>query len=151
MTRWPLPEFMAIALDEARSAAEMGEVPVGAVVARDGEVIAAAHNAPRHLKDPSAHAEMLAIRRAAAALGRERLDDCELWVTLEPCAMCAGAISHARLARLYYGAADGKGGAVEQGARVFDQAQCLHRPEVYSGIGEAESAEILRKFFRERR
>jgi tRNA(adenine34) deaminase len=151
MTRWPLPEPMALALDQARAAGKAGEVPVGAVVLRDGEVIARAHNAPRTLSDPSAHAEMLAIRRAAAALGQERLDDCELWVTLEPCAMCAGAISHARIARLYYAASDPKGGAVEHGARLFDLAQCLHRPEVYSGMGEAEAAELLRGFFRERR
>jgi tRNA(adenine34) deaminase len=128
-----------------------GEVPVGAVIVRHGEVIAAAHNAPRALNDPSAHAEMLAIRQAAAALGQERLEDCELWVTLEPCAMCAGAISHARLARLYYAAADPKGGAVEHGARLFDQSGCLHRPEVYSGMGEEAAGDLLRQFFRERR
>jgi tRNA(adenine34) deaminase len=151
MNRWPLPEFMAIALGEAQAAAAQGEVPVGAVVVRDGEVIAAAHNAPRRLKDPSAHAEMLAIRRAAAALGRERLEDCELWVTLEPCAMCAGAIAHARIARLYYAASDPKGGAVEHGPRLFEHPQCLRRPEVYSGIGETEAAELLRGFFSERR
>jgi len=126
-------------------------VPIGAVVVRDGMVIAAAHNQPRTLHDPTAHAEMLAIRAAAAALGNERLDGCELWVTLEPCAMCAGAIAHARLARLYYAAPDPKGGAVEHGARVFEQPQCLHRPEVYSGMGETEAAELLREFFAERR
>jgi tRNA(adenine34) deaminase len=142
---------MVLALDQAREAADDGEVPVGAVIARGGEVIAMAHNAPRRLHDPSAHAEMLAIRRAAAALGRDRLEDCELWVTLEPCAMCAGAISHARIARLYYAASDPKGGAVENGPRLFDQPKCLHRPEVYAGIGEAEAAELLRGFFRERR
>jgi len=114
-------------------------------------VIAAAHNAPRGLRDPTAHAEMLAIRRAAETLGAERLEGCEIWVTLEPCAMCAGAISHARLARLYYAAPDPKGGAVERGARVFEQEQCLHRPEVYSGMGEAEAAELLRGFFKTRR
>ena len=151
MTRWPLPEMMALALDEARAAALAGEVPVGAVVVRKGEVIAAAHNSPRRLNDPSAHAEMLAIRGAAAKLGRERLEDCELWVTLEPCAMCAGAIGHARIARLYYAAPDPKGGAVEYGPRLFDQPQCLHRPEVYSGMGEDEAGELLREFFRERR
>jgi tRNA(adenine34) deaminase len=151
MNRWPLPEYMALALEEARAAAGEGEVPVGAVIVREGEVIAAAHNAPRRLRDPSAHAEMLAIRRAAAALGRERLEDCELWVTLEPCAMCAGAIGHARIARLYYAASDPKGGAVEHGARLFEQPQCLHRPEVYTGFGEAEAAELLRGFFRDRR
>lgn len=151
MTRWPLPEPMALALDQARAAGEAGEVPVGAVVVRQGEIIAAAHNAPRRLHDPSAHAEMLAIRKAASALGQERLGDCELWVTLEPCAMCAGAISHARIARLYYAASDPKGGAVEHGPRLFDQPQCLHRPEIYSGMGEEEAGELLRGFFRERR
>lgn len=142
---------MGLALDQARNAWLVGEVPVGAVIVRHGEVIAAAHNAPRALRDPSAHAEMLAIRQAAAALGQERLDDCELWVTLEPCAMCAGAVSHARIARLYYAASDPKGGAVEHGPRLFDQPQCLHRPEVYAGMGEAEAGELLRGFFRERR
>lgn len=151
MTKWPLPEPMALALAEACKAAGAGEVPVGAVVVKNGAVIAAAHNAPRTLRDPSAHAEMLAIRQAAAKLGNERLEGCELWVTLEPCAMCAGAISHARIARLYYGASDPKGGAVEHGARVFEQEQCLHRPEIYTGIGESEAAELLREFFRERR
>jgi tRNA(adenine34) deaminase len=151
MTRWPLPEPMALALDQARVAAAAGEVPVGAVVVRQGKVIAAAHNAPRRLHDPSAHAEMLAIRKAASALGQERLGDCELWVTLEPCAMCAGAISHARIGRLYYAASDPKGGAVEHGPRLFDQPQCLHRPEIYSGMGEEEAGALLRGFFRERR
>jgi tRNA(adenine34) deaminase len=151
MTRWPLPEPMALALDQARVAAAAGDVPVGAVVVRQGKVIAAAHNAPRRLHDPSAHAEMLAIRKAASALGQERLGDCELWVTLEPCAMCAGAISHARIGRLYYAASDPKGGAVEHGPRLFDQPQCLHRPEIYSGMGEEEAGALLRGFFRERR
>jgi tRNA(adenine34) deaminase len=151
MIRWPLPEPMALALDQARAAASQGEVPVGAVVMREGQLVAAAHNAPRTLYDPSAHAEMLAIRRAAALLGRERLDDCELWVTLEPCAMCAGAIAHARIARLYYAASDPKGGAVEHGPRLFAQPQCLHRPEVYTGMGEEAAGELLRAFFRERR
>ena len=151
MSRWPLPDPMAQALELARQAAAAGEVPVGAVIVKDGVVIAAAHNAPRQLKDPTAHAELLAIRRASEALGAERLDGCELWVTLEPCAMCAGAIAHARITRLYYAAPDPKGGAVEHGARIFDQPQCLHRPEVYSGMGEAEAAELLRGFFRERR
>jgi tRNA(adenine34) deaminase len=132
-------------------AAQAGEVPIGAVVVKDGVVIAEAHNSPRTDHDPTAHAEILAIRRAAQVLGDERLSDCELWVTLEPCAMCAGAIAHARIARLYYAASDPKGGAVEHGARVFDQPQCLHRPEIYSGIGEAEAAAMLRGFFRERR
>jgi len=151
MTRWPLPEPMARALEQARAAADAGEVPIGAVVVRDGAVIAAAHNAPRALADPTAHAEVLAIREAARVLGNERLDQCELWVTLEPCAMCAGAIAHARIARLYYAAPDPKGGAVEHGARVFEQPQCLHRPEVYSGIGEGEAADLLKGFFRARR
>jgi tRNA(adenine34) deaminase len=151
MTHWPLPEPMQRALAQARVGAEAGEVPIGAVVVKDGIVLAEAHNAPRDLHDPTAHAEILAIRRAAQVLGDERLTDCELWVTLEPCAMCAGAIAHARIARLYYAASDPKGGAVEHGARVFEQDQCLHRPEVYSGMGEAEAAEMLRGFFRERR
>ena len=151
MSRWPLPEPMASALAQARSGADAGEVPIGAVVVKDGAVIAAAHNAPRRLNDPTAHAEILAIRAAAQALGNERLDDCELWVTLEPCAMCAGAIAHARIERLYYAASDPKGGAVEHGARVFEHEQCLHRPEVYSGIGEEVAAEMLRTFFRDKR
>jgi tRNA(adenine34) deaminase len=142
---------MMRALELAREAARAGEVPVGAVVVKDGVIVGEGHNAPRALADPTAHAEMLALRRAATALGNERLDQCELWVTLEPCAMCAGAIAHARIARLYYGAPDLKGGAVEHGARVFEQDQCLHRPEVYPGIGEAEAGEMLRSFFRERR
>lgn len=142
---------MRLALEQASAGAAAGEVPVGAVVVRDGLVIAAAHNAPRRLRDPSAHAEMLAIRAAAQALGNERLDGCDLYVTLEPCAMCAGAIVHARIARLYYAAADPKGGAVDHGARIFAQPQCLHRPEVYSGIGEEEAASLLRSFFAERR
>jgi tRNA(adenine34) deaminase len=142
---------MARALELAREAERVGEVPVGAVVVKDGEIIGEGHNAPRELSDPTAHAEILALRRAAAALANERLDGCELWVTLEPCAMCAGAIAHARIARLYYGAADPKGGAVEHGARVFEQAQCLHRPEVYPGIGEEPAAELLRQFFAQRR
>lgn len=151
MTTWPLPEPMALALDQARKAAAAGEVPIGAVLLKDGQVLAAAHNAPRGLSDPTAHAELLAIRAAAQTLGNERLDGCELWVTLEPCAMCAGAIAHARIARLYYAAPDPKGGAVDHGARVFEQAQCLHRPEVYSGIGEEPAAELLRAFFQARR
>ena len=151
MSRWPLPEPMARALELAREAELAGEVPVGAVVVKDGVVVGEAHNSPRELADPTAHAEVLALRRAAQALGNERLDGCELWVTLEPCAMCAGAIVHARIARLYYGAPDPKGGAVEHGARVFEQAQCLHRPEVYAGIGEEPAAALLREFFAQRR
>ncbi|PLK27274.1 nucleoside deaminase [Novosphingobium sp. TH158] len=151
MNRWPLPEPMALALAEAGKAVAAGEVPIGAVIVKDGNVIAAAHNAPRGLCDPTAHAEVLAIRAAAKALGNERLEGCELWVTLEPCAMCAGAIAHSRIARLYYAAPDPKGGAVEHGARVFEQDQCLHRPEVYSGMGEAEAGQVLRDFFAARR
>ncbi len=151
MSRWPLPEPMQKALDEARLGESAGEVPIGAVVVKDGAVIAAAHNQPRSLADPTAHAEIQAIRAAAKLLGNERLDGCELWVTLEPCPMCAGAISHARIGKLYYAASDPKGGAVEHGARVFEQAQCLHRPEVYTGMGEAEAAELLRGFFKARR
>jgi tRNA(adenine34) deaminase len=138
---------MARALELARSGAAAGEVPIGAVVTRGGTIVGEACNRPRALHDPTAHAEILAIRAAAAALGGERLEGCDLWVTLEPCAMCAGAIAHARIARVYYGAADPKGGAVEHGARVFEQPQCLHRPEVYAGIGEGEAAALLRAFF----
>ncbi len=148
---FPLPLAMRAALDAARLAADEGEVPVGAVVTLDGELIAKAANAPRRLLDPTAHAEMLAIRAAAQALGRDRLEECDLWVTLEPCAMCAGAIAHARIRRVYYGAADPKGGAVEHGPRFFAQPTCHHRPEVYAGIGAAESAGLLRKFFAARR
>ena len=148
---FPLPAPMTHALAAAREAAALGEVPVGAVVVKDGQVIATAANAPRALSDPTAHAEMLAIRAAAAALGADRLTDCELWVTLEPCAMCAGAIAHARIARLYYGAPDPKGGAVEHGPRVFAQPTIHHRPDVYSGIGEGEAAALLRDFFAKRR
>jgi tRNA(adenine34) deaminase len=142
---------MSRALELAQAAASRGEVPVGAVVVRGGTVVGEAHNSPRELADPTAHAEILAIRRAAEALGSERLEGCDLWVTLEPCAMCAGAIAHARIARLYYAAPDPKGGAVEHGARVFEQAQCLHRPEVYSGMGEEQAAALLREFFAARR
>lgn len=151
MSKWPLPDPMRAALDEARKGADQGEVPIGAVIVRDGAVIAAAHNAPRALHDPTAHAEVLAIRAAARALGNERLEDCELWVTLEPCPMCAGAISHARIARLYYGASDPKGGAVDHGARVFQHEQCLHAPEVYAGFGADEAGDMLRAFFQARR
>ena len=148
---FPLPAPMRRALDAAREAAARGEVPVGAVVVRAGEVIATAANAPRTLADPTAHAEMLAIRAAAAVLGQERLDGCDLWVTLEPCAMCAGAIAHARLARLFYAASDPKGGAVEHGPRFFAQPTCHHRPEVFAGIGGGEAATLLRDFFAARR
>ena len=147
----PIPEPMARALDLAKLAAGDGEVPVGAVITRGGEVIADGRNEPRLFKDPTAHAEMMAIRAACAKLQNERLTDCEMWVTLEPCAMCAGAIVHARIGKLYYAASDPKGGAVEHGARVFEQEQCLHAPEVYSGMGADEAAELLRGFFKERR
>ncbi len=144
-------EPMALALAEARAAAGAGEVPVGAAVVKDGAVIAAAHNRPRGLKDPTAHAEMLAIRGACAALGDDRLAGCDLYVTLEPCAMCAAAISFARVRRLYFGAPDPKGGAVEHGACFFAQPTCHHAPDVYGGIGESEAAALLRTFFAERR
>lgn len=147
----PLPHPMRRALAVAAAAATEGEVPVGAVIVHAGRVIATAANAPRRLQDPTAHAEMLAIRAAAAHLGRDRLEDCDLWVTLEPCAMCAGAIAHARIARLYYGAADAKGGAVDHGPRLFGQPTCHHRPEIYAGIGEREAATLLRDFFASRR
>ena len=151
MTAWPLPPPMLRALELARLGEATGEVPVGAVVTRNGAIVGEGYNRPRALHDPTAHAEVLAIRAAAEALGNERLGECDLWVTLEPCAMCAGAIAHARIARLYFGAPDAKGGAVEHGARVFDQPQSLHRPEVYAGIGENEAAAMLRDFFAARR
>ena len=147
----PLPPPMRAALDAARGAADSGEVPVGAVITLEGRLIATSSNSPRRDADPTAHAEILAIRAAAQALGRERLSDCDLWVTLEPCAMCAGAISHARIRRLYYAAADVKGGAVEHGPRWFEQPTCHHRPEVFPGIGEGEAAALLRDFFAARR
>src|SRR3990167_3965579 len=142
---------MELALDEARAAAARGEVPVGCVVVRDGEVVARAGNRTLTDRDPTAHAELLAIRAAAAALGSERLADCDLYVTLEPCAMCAAAMSFARIRRLYFGAADPKGGAVEHGVRFFASPNCHHRPEVYGGIGESESAALLTEFFLARR
>lgn len=148
---FPLPDPMKRALTLAADAAARGEVPVGAVIVRNGEVLAEAANAPRRLHDPTAHAEMLAIRAAAAAIGEDRLQECALWVTLEPCAMCAGAIALARIPRLYYGAPDPKGGAVEHGARFFTQPTCHHRPEVYAGIGEDEAGALLRGFFAGRR
>ncbi|MFV1877143.1 nucleoside deaminase [Nioella sp.] len=143
---------MQTALDEARLAAEAGEVPVGAViVGSDGTVLAQSRNRMRELKDPTAHAEMLAIRAACAALASERLTGCDLYVTLEPCPACAGAISAARIARLYYGAADPKSGGVAQGPRVFDHPQAHHKPEVYGGIAEREASDILKTFFAGRR
>lgn len=135
----------------ARAAAAEGEVPVGAAIVKDGRVIAVAHNRPRTLRDPTAHAEILAIRAACTALDDERLAGCDLYVTLEPCPMCAGAISFARIRRLYYGAADPKGGGVEHGPRVFTQPTCHHAPDVYGGFRETEAASLLRAFFAERR
>jgi tRNA(adenine34) deaminase len=143
--------FMARAIEEARAAAARGEVPIGCVVVRDGAILAAEGNRTLELSDPTAHAEMLAVRAAAARLASQRLAGCDLYVTLEPCPMCAAAISFARIRRLYYGAADEKGGAVESGVRLYASPTCHHVPEVYPGIGEGESADLLRKFFRERR
>ncbi|HEV2866300.1 MAG TPA: nucleoside deaminase [Allosphingosinicella sp.] len=148
---FPLPEPMRLALAEAKAAADAGEVPVGAVVTRGGAVVAAARNSMRASNDPTAHAEIAALRAAAAALGTSRLDGCDLWVTLEPCAMCAGAVALARIQRLYFAASDPKGGAVLHGPLLFGQPTCHHAPEVYAGIGEAEAGELLRDFFRERR
>lgn len=143
---------MEVALEEARAAAERGEVPVGAVViAPDGRVVARAGNRTRELNDPSAHAEMLAIRAACASLGQERLAGYDLYVTLEPCAMCAGAIAASRIARVYYAASDPKSGGVAHGARVFSHPQAHHQPEVYDGLSEAEAQALLRDFFRARR
>ncbi len=139
------------AFAEARAAEARGEAPIGAVVVKDGAVIARAGNRTRADRDPTAHAEMLAIRDAARTLGNERLIGCDLYVTLEPCAMCAGAISHARLRRLYFSAYDPKGGAVEHGPRFFAQPTCLHAPEVYGGLRESEAAEMLKRFFAELR
>jgi tRNA(adenine34) deaminase len=147
----PSSSFMDLALEQARAAAAVGEVPVGCVVVRDGGVIAQAGNRTLRERDPTAHCEMVAIRAAARALGSERLIDCDLYVTLEPCAMCAGALSLARIRRLYYAAPDPKGGAVDNGVRFFTSPSCHHRPEVYAGIGEAEASALLKDFFRERR
>ncbi|MEM9205079.1 MAG: nucleoside deaminase [Pseudomonadota bacterium] len=143
--------FMRQALDLARKAATANEVPVGAVVVRDGAVLATGHNLTVATHDPTAHAEIVAIRAACKALGTDRLPGCDLYVTLEPCAMCAGAISFARIRRLYFGAADPKGGAVEHGARFFHQPTCHHAPEIYGGIGEIEAARLLTEFFAARR
>jgi tRNA(Arg) A34 adenosine deaminase TadA len=145
--------FMALALREAEHAAARGEVPVGAVIVdpAGGEVLARAGNRVEALDDPTAHAEILAIRKAAAAAGAPRLEGCDLYVTLEPCAMCAAAISFARIRRLYFGAYDPKGGGVEHGARFFQQPTCHHAPEVYGGLEESRAAELLLKFFQERR
>jgi tRNA(adenine34) deaminase len=147
----PATSFMTIALEEARAAGARGEVPVGCIIVKDGAVIARAGNRTLADRDPTAHAELLSIRAAAAALGSERLIDCDLYVTLEPCAMCAAAMSFARIRRLYYGAADPKGGAVENGVRFFASPTCHHRPEVYAGINEADAGDLLRKFFAARR
>jgi len=142
---------MSIALEEARAAAARAEVPVGCVIVREGQIVARAGNRTLADKDPTAHAELLAIRAAAAALGSERLTGCDLYVTLEPCAMCAAAMSFARIRRLYFGAADPKGGAVEHGVRFFAAPTCHHRPQVYGGIDENESASLLQEFFQARR
>ena len=148
----PKSTVMDLALDEARAAADRGEVPVGAVVVdAKGAVLARAGNRTLELRDPTAHAELLALRAAAAALGSERLIDCDLYVTLEPCAMCAGAISFARVRRLYFGASDPKGGAVEHGPRFFGQPTCHHAPQVYGGIGERAASRLLKDFFATRR
>jgi tRNA(adenine34) deaminase len=147
-----LPEAMVIAIKEAQAAASRGEVPVGAcITSAAGKILARAGNRTLELKDPTAHAEMLALREAAAKLGSERLTNCDLHVTLEPCAMCAGAISHARIRRVYFGADDPKMGAVEHGPRFFTQTTCHHAPEVYGGIGEEASAQLLKEFFMARR
>ena len=146
-----MARFMDVALEEARAAGERGEVPVGCVVVRGGEVLTRAGNRTLADRDPTAHAEIIAIRQAAALLGSERLDACDLYVTLEPCAMCAGAIAFARIRRLYYGAADPKGGAVDNGVKFFASAACHHRPEVYGGLAEAEASALLRGFFQDRR
>ncbi len=149
--RGTLETFMDAALAEARGAEAAGEVPIGCVVVREGEIVAAAGNRTIRDRDPTAHAELLAIRAAARALDNERLETCDLYVTLEPCAMCAGAVSFARIRRLYYGAVDPKGGAVDSGVRFFASPSCHHPPEVYGGIGEAEASALLRDFFQARR
>jgi tRNA(adenine34) deaminase len=146
-----MPSFMDVALDEARKAQALGEVPIGCVIVREGAVIASAGNRTLTQRDPTAHAEIIAIRAAAHALGSERLVGCDLHVTLEPCAMCAAAVSFARIRRLHYGAPDPKGGGVDNGVRFFATATCHHRPEVYGGINETESAKLLRAFFETKR
>ncbi|MBL0925667.1 MAG: nucleoside deaminase [Sphingomonadaceae bacterium] len=142
---------MEEALKLARAAVDVGEVPVGAIVVRDGAIIGRGANRPIGNHDPTAHAEIVAMREAASYLGNDRLTDCDLWVTLEPCAMCAGAIAHARIARLYYGADDPKGGAVAHGPRLFEQPTVHHRPEIYAGIAADEATELLKTFFAQRR
>jgi tRNA(adenine34) deaminase len=146
-----MASYMDMALDEAQAAGAAGEVPVGCVVVRGGAVVARAGNRTLADADPTAHAELLAIRQAAAVLGSERLTECDLYVTLEPCAMCAAAIAFARIRRLYYGAADPKGGAVENGVRFFASPTCHHRPEIYGGMAAAEASALLKEFFKERR
>ena len=146
-----MPSFMDLALDEARKAKSAGEVPVGCVIVRDGAIVASAGNRTLADRDPTAHAEMVAIRAAARDIGSERLTGCDLYVTLEPCAMCAAAISFARIRRLYYGAPDPKGGAVDHGPRFYQSPTCHHRPEVYGGISEHDAASLLRTFFEARR
>lgn len=148
---FPLPGPMRRALDLARAAARADEVPIGAVITLNGQIIGEGENRNRRDNDPTAHAEMVAIRAAAARLNDFRLTGCDLWVTLEPCPMCAGAISHARIARLYYAVADPKGGAIEQGPRLFTQPQCLHRPDVYGDLATAEASALLHDFFAARR
>ncbi|MEO9468368.1 tRNA adenosine(34) deaminase TadA [Parasphingorhabdus sp.] len=143
--------YMAQALELAREAEKTGEVPVGAVIVHDQKIVGRGHNLTRTQNDPSAHAEMVAIRDAARHLGTDRLENCDLWVTLEPCTMCAGAIAHARIHRLYYAASDPKGGAVDSGVRFFNAPTCHHRPEIYAGIDEMESAALLHSFFANRR
>lgn len=145
------PSFMDLALKAAESAREAGEVPIGCVIVRDGKVVATAGNRTLAERDPTAHAEIIAIRKATAAIGSERLVDCDLYVTLEPCTMCAGAISFARIRRLYYGAADPKGGAVDSGVRFFACPTCHHVPEVYAGVGERKASAMLKDFFKARR
>ncbi len=146
-----MASFMEMALEEARAAGGRGEVPIGCVIVRDGAVVARAGNRTVAERDPTAHAEIVAIRAASAALGSERLTDCDLYVTLEPCTMCAGAVAFARIRRLYYGAADPKGGAVDSGVKFFASAACHHRPEVYGGLAEAETSVLLKRFFQQRR
>jgi tRNA(adenine34) deaminase len=146
-----MTSFMDMALEEARAAGERGEVPIGCVIVREGAVVVRAGNRTHADHDPTAHAEIVAIRAAAATLGSERLADCDLYVTLEPCAMCAGAVAFARIRRLYYGAPDLKGGAVDNGVKFFASPTCHHRPEVYGGMSEAQTSALLKSFFQERR
>ena len=146
-----MASFMDMALEEARAAGERGEVPVGCVIVRAGKVLARAGNRTIAHRDPTAHAEIVAIRQAATHLASDRLEDCDLYVTLEPCTMCAGAVAFARIRRLYYSASDPKGGAVESGVKFFTSPACHHRPEVYGGLAEAEASALLKDFFKERR